>query len=141
MKREIKTSDTLSESYKSLLPEISNLLNVSISVIERYPADIQKALCDIYTDNYHSDDITVKQALGQVVQLNSETEKQITQAKQAAPQQEQKNKKFSAQAVLSREQILRNTRIIAERKQNDYNRQQAQYEEKERMNRRYNESQ
>ena len=68
------------ESYKSLLPEIANLLNMSVSSIEKYPADIQKALCNIYTDNYYSDQITIKQALGRVVQLNTETEKQIEQA-------------------------------------------------------------
>lgn len=135
------TKDTSNpENYKSLLPEIANLLNVSVSVIERYPADIQRALCDTYTDYYNSDQITIKQALGRVVQLNSETERQIEQSKQAAPQEEQ-NKKLSAQAVLSREQILNSARIIAEKNQGGYNRQNAQAIRKEREIRKYNESQ
>ena len=135
------TKDTSNpENYKSLLPEIANLLNVSVSVIERYPADIQRALCDTYTDYYNSDQITIKQALGRVVQLNSETERQIEQSKQAAPQEEQ-NKKLSAQAVLSREQILNSAKIIAEKNQGGYNRQNAQAIRKEREIRKYNESQ
>lgn len=136
------TKDTSNpENYKSLLPEIANLLNVSVSVIERYPADIQRALCDTYTDYYHSDQITIKQALGQIIQLNSETENQIKQAKQSAPQQEQENKKLSAQAVLSREQILNSARIIAEKNQDGYSNRQAQAIKKEREIRKYNESQ
>ncbi len=105
------------ENYQSLLPEIANLLNMSVSSVERYPNDIQKTLCDIYTDYYHSDEITIKQALGRVVQLNAETEKQIEQAKQKMPKQEQEKKKLSAQALLSREQILINAKIIAEKNQ------------------------
>lgn len=136
------TKDTSNpENYKSLLPEIANLLNVSVLVIERYPADIQRALCDTYTDYYHSDQITIKQALGQIIQLNSETENQIKQAKQSAPQQEQENKKLSAQAVLSREQILNSARIIAEKNQDGYSNRQAQAIKKEREIRKYNESQ
>lgn len=125
------------ESYKSLLPEIANLLNTSVTAIEKYPSDIQKTLCHIYANNYHSDQITIKQVLGRVVQLNSETEKQIEQAKQKAPDQEQESKKLSAQALLSREQILRNARIIAEKNQQMNNR-QAQSVEYEQPVRKYN---
>ena len=125
------------ESYKSLLPEIAKILNQSVSSLERYPTDIQKALCDIYTDNYHSDDITIKQALGRVVQLNTETEKQIEQAKQKAPDQEQESKKLSAQALLSREQILKNAKIIAEKNQQMNNR-KVQSVERVHKERKYN---
>ena len=140
MQRYLSKDNSNPEDYKSLFPEIANLLNTSVSVIERYPHDIQRALCEIYTENYHSDQITIKQALGRVVQLNSETERQIEQAKQAAPQEEQ-NKKLSAQAVLSREQILNSARIIAEKNQGGYNRQNAQAKRNERVIRKYNESQ
>ena len=125
------------ESYKSLLPEIANLLNTSVTAIEKYPSDIQKALCHIYADNYYSDQITIKQALGRVVQLNGETEKQIEQAKQKAPDQEQESKKLSAQALLSREQILKNARIIAEKNQQRNDR-QVQSVERVQKERKYN---
>ena len=141
MQRYLSKDNSNPENYKSLFPEIANLLNTSVSVIERYPNDIQRALCEIYTENYHSDQITIKQALGRVVQLNSETENQIKQAKQSAPQQEQENKKLSAQAVLSREQILNSARIIAENNQDGYSNRQAQAIKKEREIRKYNESQ
>lgn len=130
-------NDSNPESYKSLLPEIANLMNTSVSAIERYPTDIQQALCKIYTDNYHSDQLTIQQVLGRVVQLNSETEKQIEQAKQKAPDQEQERKKLSAQALLSREQILKNAKIIAEKNQQRNNR-QAQSVEYEQTERKFN---
>lgn len=115
-------TDTSSENDKSLLPEIAKILNQSVSSLERYPTDIQRALCDIYIDNYHSDDITIKQALGQVVQLNSETEKQIEQAKKETPaKQERENKTNTAQSFLSRDLIMENARIISEKYQNTTN--------------------
>lgn len=138
-RQRVPENDPDPEVYKSLLPEIARLLNISVSMIERYPSDIKTALCDIYTDHYHSDSITIKQALSQVVQLNAETQKQIEQAKQKEPQQqEQLTKKLSTQAVLSREQILESGRILAER---DHQRkiQQAQNKGYE-QERKYNES-
>ena len=103
------------ESYKSLLPEIADLLNTSVSSIEKYPTDIQKMLCEVYISNYHSDEISIKQALGQIVRLNTETERQIKQIQQNAVDQEQERKKPSAQAVLSRELIIECARKIAEK--------------------------
>lgn len=111
------------ESYRSLLPEIANLLNTSVSYIEKYPTDIQKTLCEVYIAHFDSNEIIIKQALGQVIQLNTETEKQIEQAKQQALHQEQENKRFSAQAVLSRELIMESAKIIAEKNQQRNNRQ------------------
>lgn len=111
------------ERYKSLLPEIANLLNTSVSYIEKYPTDIQKTLCEVYIAHFDSNEIIIKQALGQVVQLNTETEKQIEQAKQQALHQEQENKRSSAQAVLSRELIMESAKIIAEKNQQRNNRQ------------------
>lgn len=108
------------ESYRSLLPEIANLLNTSVSYIEKYPTDIQKTLCEVYIAHFDSNEIIIKQALGQVVQLNTETEKQIEQAKQQALHQEQENKRSSAQAVLSRELIMESAKIIAEKNQRSY---------------------
>lgn len=125
MNRQRKLDNLNSESYQSMLPEIANILNISVSSIEKYPTDIQKVLCNIYTDNYHSDQITIKQALGRVVQLNTETEKQIEHSEQQESNQEQERKKLSAQALLSREQILKNAKIITEKNQ-QRNYQQAQ---------------
>jgi len=124
------------ESYRSLLPEIANLLNTSVSYIEKYPTDIQKTLCEVYIAHFDSNEIIIKQALGQVIQLNTETEKQIEQAKQQALHQEQENKRFSAQAVLSRELIMESAKIIAEKNQQRNNRQlqNVEYGQFERKN-------
>lgn len=116
------------ENYKSLIPEVANLLNVSVSTIENYPSDIQKALCDIYVDYYRSDEITVKQALKRVVQLNSETENQIEKSNYETSQKEQESsKKLSAQSLLSREQIARNAKAIHERNKQNVNYRDTEY--------------
>ena len=107
MQRYLSKDNSDPENYKSLIPEVANLLNVSVSTIENYPSDIQKALCDIYVDYYRSDEITVKQALKRVVQLNSETENQIEKSNYETSQKEQESgKKLSAQSLLSREQEM-----------------------------------
>lgn len=139
------------ENYKSLLPEIANLLDLSVSAVERYPTDIQIALCNTYVNNYKSDEITIKQALGQIVQLNSKTEnevkryaknhlknsekqkepvlselfaEEIKQAQKTDYENKQKTfenkKKYSTNGFLSREQIIKNAKIISEKYNGQY---------------------
>lgn len=147
-----KTIDNITpENYKSLLPEIANLLNLSVSAVKRYPTDIQIALCNTYVNNYKSDEITIKQALGQIVQLNSKTEnevkrytknplkdsekqkesvlgelfaEEIKQAQKTDCENKQKtfeNKnKHSTKGFLSREQIIKNAKIISEKYNGQY---------------------
>lgn len=162
-----KTIDNITpENYKSLLPEIANLLNLSVSAVERYPTDIQMALCNTYVNNYKSDEIVIKQALGQIVQLNGKTETEIkrysvnsSKNKNAEQQKESvsdelfaeeikqlqktdhenhqkayenekktetekhiqnSKKKYSTKGFLSREQIIKNAKIISEKYNGQY---------------------
>lgn len=124
----------------SLFSELAKLLNVSVSELERYPADIRDTLHKVYSDNYRSDEITLKKALGQIVQLNTETKEEIRNAViQAAPntkdscahgeetarnaQEHQAQEKRRGQAILTRAQIIKNSKIIHE---NYYKQKQAQ---------------
>lgn len=128
------------DDYLSLIPEIAKLLNMSVSAIKRYPHDIQHILCEIYANNYKADEITLKQALGQVVQLNSETEQEIKNAVSAPEktdevishkhnknsQTQQEHQEIKKRALLTREQIIRNAKIIRD---NYYNQRQGQFVE------------
>lgn len=69
-------------NYIELLPEIAQVLNVSVSSLQNRPIDIQMMLAQIYINNYYADNIAIKEALGQVVELNTTTENEIAQAKQ-----------------------------------------------------------
>ncbi len=121
-------------NYKTLLPEIADLLNVSLSSLEQYPPDIQMILCSTYVNTYKSDDISIKQALGQIIQLNTETQSEIEKSannlsktlssdrllaeKTQQSQKEDYEIQKSAQktkSLLSREQIIKNSKIIAEK--------------------------
>lgn len=132
-----------SDDYLSLIPEIARLLNMSVSTVKRYPNDIQHILCEIYANNYKADEITLKQALGQVVQLNSETEQEIKNAVSAPKKSEktdevishkhnennqiqQEHQKVKKRALLTREQVIRNAKIIRD---NYYNQRQGQFVE------------
>lgn len=132
-----------SDDYLSLIPEIARLLNMSVSTVKRYPNDIQHILCEIYANNYKADEITLKQALGQVVQLNSETEQEIKNSTYASEkakkvdkvishkhnensQIQQEHQEVRKRALLTREQIIRNAKIIRD---NYYNQQQGQFVE------------
>lgn len=69
-------------NYLALLPEIAKSLNVSVSSLESRPLDVQMMLAQVYINNYYADNIAIKEALGQVVELNTVTENEIEQAKQ-----------------------------------------------------------
>lgn len=100
-------------------------------------------MCEIYANNYKADEITLKQALGQVVQLNSETEQEIKNSTYASEkakkvdkvishkhnennQIQQEHQKVKKRALLTREQVVRNAKIIRD---NYYNQQQGQFVE------------
>ena len=70
----------MSENYKLLLPEIAEILNMSVTEIESRPADIQQMLCHIYKRNDQSDKPTIQKALGEVISLNIKTRKEIETA-------------------------------------------------------------
>ena len=60
-------------NYKALLPEIAEMLNTSVSALENRPSDVQMMLAQIYTANSSADSATIREALGQVVELNTAT--------------------------------------------------------------------
>ncbi len=70
------------EKSESFLPEIAKLLNTSVSALENRPKDVQMMLTKIYTDNSCADSATIREALGQVVELNAATREAIAQERE-----------------------------------------------------------
>lgn len=64
---------------KALLPEISEILHVSVSSLERKPPDLQIQLALAYTCFYHADDLTIKNALNDELSLNHEAASEVQQ--------------------------------------------------------------
>ncbi len=54
---------------RALLPEIAELLGVSVSSLEDKPKDIQILLAQTYINNWRSDDITIRIALNNVIRI------------------------------------------------------------------------
>lgn len=54
---------------RALLPEIAELLGVSVSSLEDKPKDIQILLAQTYVNNWQSDDITIRIALNNVIRI------------------------------------------------------------------------
>lgn len=115
MERKIDYTD--SENYLSLIPEIAQILNVSVSSVKNFPHDIQQALCSIYVNNYHSDPISVKQELGRIIDLNAETEREIDDSKRNDCTAGKKE--ISLSSIFSREQISKNAKLIEEKYRQD----------------------
>lgn len=113
---ERKIDYTESENYLSLIPEIAQILNMSVSSVKSFPNDIQQALCSTYVNNYHSDPISIKQELGRIIHLNAETEKEIDNPKRNCTAGK---KEISLSSIFSREQISRNAKIIEEKYRQD----------------------
>lgn len=72
----IRKADSF-EEYMTLLPEIADVLNTSVTALNEESRDIRLLLAQTYADLWHSDDVTIKQALGRVLDLNPETEKEV----------------------------------------------------------------
>lgn len=65
------------EYVKSLLPEIANTLNCSIGELEERPFDVQIALAQTYVNVSSADELTIKVALSQIIELNTQTQTEI----------------------------------------------------------------
>lgn len=119
MERTLENQKSL-QDYSTLLPEIADLLNVSVSTLEHYPTDMQAMVCQIYINNYHLDEVSTIQAIGNVLNLNIDTEnhiennKAIELEKSEKPSQEKYNScDAEKSSILSRKQIIRNAKIIS----------------------------
>ena len=71
-----------SGAYEALLPEIAEMLNMSVSALEKRPSDVQMMLAQIYVANSSADSATIREALGQVVELNSATREAIARERE-----------------------------------------------------------
>lgn len=76
-----------SGNYKALLPEIAEMLNTSVSALESRPSDVQMMLAQIYIANSSADSATIREALGQVVELNTATRDAIAREREQIAQQ------------------------------------------------------
>lgn len=111
--------------YKALLPEIAELLNVSVSTLENYPTDMQAMVCQIYVNNYHLDEVSTIQAIGNALDLNIDAKKQIESIKaleleksEKASQEKDHSCDAEKNSILSRKQIVRNAKIISRKSSN-----------------------
>lgn len=66
--------------YAEIFPEIAICLNTSVSAIESRPNDIKMMLSQIYIDNFYGDQISIKKALAEVIDVNVQTSEEISQA-------------------------------------------------------------
>lgn len=77
--KQYRTDSSNVNRAKALLPEISEILHVSVSSLERKPPDLQIQLALTYTCFYHADDLTIKNALQDELSLNHEAVSEVQQ--------------------------------------------------------------
>lgn len=141
MLREHSVNEIKENNYKSLLPQIAQLLDVSVAKLESYPADMQMFLCQTYINNYNLTDEAARQALCNVINLEQSECKHIVEQSDPEPtekvsQEEKQNSLISCDAkaqedktfFISRKQILENAKLLSENKQsNQYERQSEEF--------------
>jgi len=66
MFREIKDRKKIS-SYLVLLPEISEILEMSVSTLRNRPEEMQEILCKTYTDLWYCDTLTIRKRLAELL--------------------------------------------------------------------------
>lgn len=121
MEKEIIKQDISEDNaYKSLLPEIAELLGVSVSMLESYPTDLQMIICKTYIDNCQINTETVVEALNSIINLDIHhfpaVEKQAQPDILAEKKADEYNKNLQEGIYISRQQILNNSKLISEQK-------------------------
>lgn len=126
--RVIENPDNADDELNALLPEIAELLNVSISNLERYPSDLRRQICQIYIDSYDSDDDTKRSALSQVISLNAEQLNVQTMRQNSIKQaaQRQNDQTEEKKYILTRRTIMNNAKIISSGRRNYQEQEQSQ---------------
>ena len=96
-------------NYKALLPEIAEMLNTSVSALENRPSDVQMMLAQIYIANSSADAATIREALGQVVELNTATRDAIAREREQLAQQNtlENHREADRQKALAEQERLR----------------------------------
>ena len=79
------------EYVKSLLPEIANTLNCSVGELEERPFDVQIALAQTYVNVSSADELTIKVALSQIIELNTQTQTEIDRLKAEKSKENESN--------------------------------------------------
>lgn len=132
MLREHSVNEIEENNYKSLLPQIAQLLDVSVAKLESYPADMQMFLCQTYINNYNLTDEAARQALCNVINLEPSEKKPTVEQSypertEKVSQEEKQNNLLSYDTkvqedktfFISRKQILQNAKLIESNKQKE----------------------
>ena len=107
---------------EKLLPEIAEILNISISQLEQYPADVQLILCQTYINECKFGKDDVAKILNQVINLDIDNIGIIKKVKELNPpnldnelsESDKKVNQNKRTYLISRNQIIENARKIAE---------------------------
>jgi hypothetical protein len=107
---------------EKLLPEIAEILNISISQLEQYPADVQLILCQTYINECKFGKDDVAKILNQVINLDIDNIGIIKEVKELNPpnldnelsESDKKVNQNKRTYLISRNQIIENARKIAE---------------------------
>lgn len=62
------------DGYKVLLPEIAELLNISVSFLKSRPDEVQEGICKAYVNLWHCDTDTIKRELSDMLKINFSAE-------------------------------------------------------------------
>ena len=107
---------------EKLLPEIAEILNISISQLEQYPADVQLILCQTYINECKFGKDDVAKILNQVINLDIYNIGITKEVKELNPpnldnelsESDKKVNQNKRTYLISRNQIIENARKIAE---------------------------
>lgn len=124
------------EDYQSLLPEIAELIGVSVSMLEHYPKDMQSLLCQSYVNNFPLGKEAAAQAIDNILNLdvgaNLNAEAEAITIDETNEQEQAYSKDCSCSQntfYITRKQILENAKIISDNQSQQFQRQQKQNEQ------------
>lgn len=128
MERELSRLEQ-NDDYEKLLPEIAELMNISVSQLEQYPRDMQQLLCRAYINESALGKDNAANVLNNIINLDIDNigvkEEEKQQDKPAIDnelsEKEKNARKNKRSFLVSRNQILQNAKTISDNKNSQQN--------------------
>ena len=128
MERELSRLEQNNE-YEKLLPEIAELMNISVSQLEQYPRDMQQLLCRAYINESALGKDNAANVLNNIINLDidnigvKEEEKQQDKPviDNELSEKEKNVRKNKRSFLVSRNQILQNAKTISDNNNSQQN--------------------
>lgn len=106
-----------SEDYAELMPEIADVMGISVSTLESRPAELKMNLAETYVDYWFCDKFTIFMQLARITELGYKT-KEMMETESARQQRKAENDSSEKRVIFNREMLIQEAEHIRQQSRN-----------------------